>query len=441
MWVRLPAPASGRAPPERNRMPQRFHAETEISAMHQRLPEGFARHVSRERPPSARDSPDEESGPSVRPQLDESAIDDRARSLAAAIHDRLAETIAAQAESARTAAQEATKQAFMLRMEAAAAEEHVLSLKGRARRRRARALADAAGAEAEAAQRRVEAVSAELSAALSELGMIARTQGQPAHVRQPAAAETVQSTVRGSELQPAVVPPPGHARDAEGGSSREETTAQRRPRLPGAEVGKPLTPSEREAHQRGIELRQQALTLARSSADKWAGTAGVLFAALGLATLVQGGKQIRALDNSYEPFVAGGVLVAFALAVGAIAAAAFAAQRASPTTMSSLTATELLTYEADEAQKVQSRLSVSRAALLVAIALVIAVVAALLYVPRDQGRASRLLVVTRTGEIVCGQQAKSSRGDALIKTRTGALQLVKSGEVVSVTAVRSCPGP
>jgi hypothetical protein len=202
-----------------------------------------------------------------------------------------------------------------------------------------------------------------------------------------------------------------------------------------------MSSEQRLAHERRKQLRQESLVVARSTAEKWAGTSVALLAALGFATIVQGGKQIRSLDEPYEYYVAAGVLCSLALAVLAILFAAIAAQGSSPTAMTKLTATELLTYEEDEAEKAAEKLSVSRRLLGLATILVIAAVGFLFYAPTDDEDPTQVLVVTGDGTVVCGElQSDVGRGEIRIKPE-GQLSdvVVATGDLLSLDSVASCP--
>jgi hypothetical protein len=216
--------------------------------------------------------------------------------------------------------------------------------------------------------------------------------------------------------------------------------------LPADEGGKPigqgLTPEERAAHKRRLALRQEALSDARAAADKWAGATAALFGALGIATIVQGGAQIRALAGNYELADAAGTLLAFTLAVGATVWAMIAAQAGSPVALAALTADELLAREEEEATKVEKRVNQSRRMLVVAVCLIIASMGFLFFAPRDARARSPILAILRSGQLVCGKlQAQTRSGVLHIKTETGLVIRVRSRDALSLSVVAECPSP
>jgi hypothetical protein len=208
----------------------------------------------------------------------------------------------------------------------------------------------------------------------------------------------------------------------------------------GKPVGEGLTPEERDAHKRRRALRQAALADTRAAADKWAGATAALFGALGIATIVQGGQQIRALAGNYERADAAQTLLAFTLAVAATMWAMIAAQAGSPVKLAALTADELLAREEEEATKVERRLNQSRALLVVAVGLVIVSIGFLFFAPRDAPARSRVLAVLKSGELVCGDlQAQTASGTLRIETENGVVISVRSNKVLSLNNIARCP--
>lgn len=209
-------------------------------------------------------------------------------------------------------------------------------------------------------------------------------------------------------------------------------------------VGSALTSEELAAERRREELEAQALPAVRQVAEKWAGTAALLFTALGFAALIQGRRQIQGLASGFEEVAAGFLLVAFALALCSIVVAALAAQGTSPARALDRTLGDLLTFERDQLRSAERLMLLSRWLAGAAVILVLAGISLLFYAPSDaEGDGPRVLAVTESGSLICGTLTEQTPSRTLRIDPGGSApaQTVDARKAITVTAVPSCPGP
>jgi hypothetical protein len=228
------------------------------------------------------------------------------------------------------------------------------------------------------------------------------------------------------------------AQPAVGEASTDPAERARREALAGGKV----RPAERAASRRRRELEGDALPIARATAEKWAATTATLFTALGFAAIWQGRKQVQALASSYSDWAAGAFLGAFALALLAIVAAAWAAQGASPIRALKLPDAKVLQYETSQSQIVGRWMTASRAFSTLAIVGVLVGLGLLLYAPSvGSARGPQVLVVTKSGQLVCGSLIGQFNTGEVTVTPTGQRSPVTldARHALTVTAVPSCP--
>lgn len=197
-------------------------------------------------------------------------------------------------------------------------------------------------------------------------------------------------------------------------------------------------PGERELQIRAEQLAADALSRIRTAAEKWGATTAAVFTALGFATFFQGRNQITALAEVFEILTGAALLAAFLLALVSIVLAGLAAQ-GNPRRMV-VTGPELRTIEAEEANRARRLLTWSRTSVACAGALVIGVLGLLWFAPTDDAVATqRVLVLVRAGDLICGPL--ETQGDGRLEVRTSdGVEAIRVSDVVSVSAVASCPG-
>jgi hypothetical protein len=179
-----------------------------------------------------------------------------------------------------------------------------------------------------------------------------------------------------------------------------------------------------------------ALGIVRGAAEKWAATTTAIFAAFGFVAFIDGRDEIRGLARWYE--IATGVLVLSGLlaAVGAVILAALAAQ-GTPRQVA-WTGPELRHHELEEARRATKRLTRSRVTTTLAVLAILVALGLLFYSPGDKSSAPRLLLVSHSGQTVCGTVISYRKGVFRLKTDNGPEAMIAEN-IASVASVDSCP--
>jgi hypothetical protein len=209
-------------------------------------------------------------------------------------------------------------------------------------------------------------------------------------------------------------------------------------------VPRPALPSDRKWQAQADALELNALTTVRDAAQKWAGTLGALTGLLGLVALVKGPEDLTGLAPWPSPFppISGTVAVAVVLGVALACAfvatylAALAAQGIPHETY--LDGTILRRESPRQAAKAARYLLYSRV-LVIPATLLLVVGAGLTWLgPRVPAPGPILLVVQRSGAILCGPMQTDQTGRVSL-TLTGSGQTaISASDAASVQTISGC---
>jgi hypothetical protein len=201
----------------------------------------------------------------------------------------------------------------------------------------------------------------------------------------------------------------------------------------------PATPTDLLWEERAEKLRFDSLADIRKSAEKWAGSIGAVTGVFGIVSLIKGRDAVTDLTRSAEISV--GILVALALlfALRGILLAALAAQ--GTPRLIRFSGERIRTAYRAEARLAMDLLKYSRVLTVLAVLVFATAVGLTWYGPTKKAEepgGPKILVVRRSGAVACGLLKGGTNGGFIVEIR-GQRIPVSVGDVVSLTAVSSCP--
>jgi hypothetical protein len=187
--------------------------------------------------------------------------------------------------------------------------------------------------------------------------------------------------------------------------------------------------------ERARDLRLNELPNIQATAAQWSTVITALTGIFGVLLLARGPEDVLTLTRPWQIAVAVAVLLAFLLLVAGIYLATWAAEgtytRVRPT------GPAIRRLYQDEAPRAGRKLQGSQALVFLAVVLIAASVALTWYGQRQSASAPTVLVLERSGAVLCGVLTTDTVGRVSLMPpgRTSAVQV---SDVVSVTPVPAC---